>query len=544
GYGDSLREWSAALSAEADLMIYGCNLVAGESGLSLVERLGELTGADVAASDDVTGAGGDWDLEVSTGLIESAIALSAETQASYAGELALLNNGDFEAGLSGWQSLRSAASITTDSVSGSSALEIAGTSRGVKQTLSATGGETYTLTGSGKTTSGGNTSVGITFYDASGSRLAGRSQKIRSGQWDEFAVERVAPTGTASMRIWAYKASENGSFFLDDLELNGGTPELPAPPTGGSQLLRNAGFESGLNQWTKYKGTERTVGGAYAGTKALELASAGSGTRQVLGAVAGETYQISGYGRKTSDEYVGFGITFYDANNQKINGAGVGRSIRSDEWRLYESEVVAPSAAKFVRFWTYKKNGSGVGLLDQLSLKTGDSTPPTPTDPGRIGLDDSTLSVNENDGTVTVTVNRTVSSQGSATVDYRTVAGSATAGADYTAATGTLTFADGETQKSVNIAIADDNNPEGQESFGFAIDNVRGTAVLGAPRTAQIAIADDDGFSYRGNQYVLTSSAKTWQQAQAEAESLGGNLVTINTAQEENWLKQTFGGEQ
>ena len=47
--------------------------------------------------------------------------------------------------------------------------------------------------------------------------------------------------------------------------------------------------------------------------------------------------------------------------------------------------------------------------------------------------------------------------------------------------------------------------------------------------------------TYNGNQYLLTSPNLTWSQAQAEAESLGGNLVTINDASEETWLKNNFG---
>ncbi|MEO1592302.1 MAG: Calx-beta domain-containing protein [Cyanobacteria bacterium J06632_22] len=52
------------------------------------------------------------------------------------------------------------------------------------------------------------------------------------------------------------------------------------------------------------------------------------------------------------------------------------------------------------------------------------------------------------------------------------------------------------------------------------------------------------GFVYNGNSYRLSDSAKTWTQAQAEAQSVGGNLVTINNAAEETWLKQTFGEDQ
>ncbi len=47
--------------------------------------------------------------------------------------------------------------------------------------------------------------------------------------------------------------------------------------------------------------------------------------------------------------------------------------------------------------------------------------------------------------------------------------------------------------------------------------------------------------TYNGKEYLLTNGVKSWEQAQAEAESLGGNLVTINNSTEETWLKQTFG---
>ena len=378
-HGQQLEQWAQALSTEADLMIYGCNLAAGSDGLSLLSQLGKLTGADVAASDDLTGAAGDWTLEVATGKIESEIALSANAQDLYDGELALQQKGDYEQELSGWRALRGSESITTDAVSGSAALEIAGTSRGIRQTVSAVGGETYTLTGSGKTSSDGNTSIGMTFYDASGNRLAGKAQKVRASSWDDFSIERIAPDGTHSIRVWAYKANDSGSFFLDNLALNSGSSEPPIPPTDGSELLANAGFEAGLSQWKKYTGSESTTStGVFEGTKALQLTAAGSGARQILDAVAGETYQISGYGKKSSDGYVGFGITFYDANNQKINGSGAGRSVNSADWRLYESEAVAPDNARFVRFWVYKANGNGQGFLDQLSLTTEGATPPPP----------------------------------------------------------------------------------------------------------------------------------------------------------------------
>ena len=81
-----IRQWGAALTAEADLLIYGCEAGAQAQGQALMDALARLTGADVAASDDRTGAaalGGDWELEMSTGRIEAGLVLSASFQASY-----------------------------------------------------------------------------------------------------------------------------------------------------------------------------------------------------------------------------------------------------------------------------------------------------------------------------------------------------------------------------------------------------------------------------------------------------------------------------
>ena len=73
-YGDAMATIRGALSEDADLLIYGCNFGGGDDGVDAVTTLSELTGADVAASDDLTGAedkGGDWVLETTVGIIDS-----------------------------------------------------------------------------------------------------------------------------------------------------------------------------------------------------------------------------------------------------------------------------------------------------------------------------------------------------------------------------------------------------------------------------------------------------------------------------------------
>ena len=66
--------WTDALTADADILLYGCDLAQSEEGQEFVESLSRVTGTDVAASDDTTGnseLGGNWDLEFRVGEIET-----------------------------------------------------------------------------------------------------------------------------------------------------------------------------------------------------------------------------------------------------------------------------------------------------------------------------------------------------------------------------------------------------------------------------------------------------------------------------------------
>ena len=96
-HADQLRTWRNGLSGTADILVYGCNVAAGELGLKFVHRLAALTDADVAASNDRTGAavlGGDWELEVATGGIEVAQVFSATSAADFSQVLANIQVAD------------------------------------------------------------------------------------------------------------------------------------------------------------------------------------------------------------------------------------------------------------------------------------------------------------------------------------------------------------------------------------------------------------------------------------------------------------------
>ncbi len=68
-----LKSWSRAMTADADLLLYGCAVAATADGLHFIENLADLTGADVGASNDITGTDGDLILERATGPIENGL---------------------------------------------------------------------------------------------------------------------------------------------------------------------------------------------------------------------------------------------------------------------------------------------------------------------------------------------------------------------------------------------------------------------------------------------------------------------------------------
>ncbi|WP_157202126.1 DUF4347 domain-containing protein, partial [Massilia sp. Root335] len=91
-YAADLTVLRAAMAPGGDLMVYGCDVAAGDAGKAFVNALAHATGADVAASSNLTGSvlqHGDWVLDTQTGPIEAAVALGAAGQQAFAGVLAI-----------------------------------------------------------------------------------------------------------------------------------------------------------------------------------------------------------------------------------------------------------------------------------------------------------------------------------------------------------------------------------------------------------------------------------------------------------------------
>ena len=87
----AVAEWGQALTKTGDMLLYGCNIAADGDGQRLLDTIADLTGADVAASDDLTGAarlGGDWELEYTRGDVHGTAAFSPQVADQYQHTLA------------------------------------------------------------------------------------------------------------------------------------------------------------------------------------------------------------------------------------------------------------------------------------------------------------------------------------------------------------------------------------------------------------------------------------------------------------------------
>lgn len=133
-------------------------------------------------------------------------------------------------------------------------------------------------------------------------------------------------------------------------------------------------------------------------------------------------------------------------------------------------------------------DGKGKGTLYRLNLNT------LPQVPGTLSFTVATTSVNENAGTVTLTVDRVGGTTGGVTVQYATVDGTAKAGRDYLAVTGALVWRDGDaTPRSFTVPISDLGLSDGStRGFTVRLAAPTGGATLGTVATATVGILEND----------------------------------------------------
>ncbi|MEL6813313.1 MAG: sialate O-acetylesterase, partial [Cyanobacteria bacterium J06598_3] len=303
------------------------------------------------------------------------------------------------------------------------------------------------------------------------------------GDWDN------ADNGTYTIAIQPNQVGDTNNNSLQASSTSFEVDIATTPPggTGGTELLTNGGFESGLSGWFGFSGQEQISNNqAFDGSGSLQLSTADSGTGIILDATVGETYTLSGYAKTTSNNYSAFGLNFFDANYSVLSRVESG-SITAQNWQQYDMEKTAPSGTAFVQVWTYKAGNNGSTFIDSLSLKTGDSEPPA--DPAPVitsngGGDTAAVSVSEGDTLVT-----DVNASGSG-LSFAIAGGTDANDFTINANTGVLSFnntpdyeapadANGDNVYAVDVSVTNSNGLTDTQALTISVTNEVSVFLLG-----------------------------------------------------------------
>jgi Domain of unknown function (DUF4347)/NPCBM/NEW2 domain/Calx-beta domain len=471
-YAHEIQQWQKSLTADADIFLGGCSVAAGIVGREFMQSLSDLTGADIAASTDLTGnaaQGGDWVLEYSTGNIEAATPFSTALIDSYQGVLVYLSDLTPTSVTNGWGPLERDRSNGEQAAGDGRTLTLNGVTYAKGLGVHAPSDITYTLSGAytrftadiGLDDEVGNGGSVIFQVWADGVQLF--SSGVMRGASATQSVS-VDVTNRKALRLVVTNAGDN--FNLDhanwanaQLTLAAVSPDTAAP----TATLTAAGL-------TTVTASPYTFTVTYSDSTAVDVSS-------INGSPSGSDIRV------TSPK--GF--------SQLAALVNVNSSTNSTP-RTATYQITAPD-----NIWNWNDRDTyTVTLLGGEVRDTLGNTTTANTSLGTFEVNvASTIVVGVNSsqviegGTAAIPIRRTGDTTGTATINYFT-GGNSTAvpGVNYVSIpVSTLTFAPGDVEKIVNVQTLNDNVSGTNVSTSLLIETPTG-ADLGPSRTSLIAIQD------------------------------------------------------
>lgn len=448
-YGTQLQQWRKSFSNKADILIYGCNVAANNNqrqGKIFLQRLHELTGANIAASDDLTGnaaLGGDWDLEVTIGKVASSIVFHPAIAKAYSGVLAPNDN-------------------FIDAI---------------------------TITGTSITTTGDN--IGATG---------------EVGEPNFFGTNAVwwnwtAPVNPLSLSIGNVSLTEGNSGTTNAIfttNLSGVSSYQVTVDTIGSNFDTTLGIYTGsaVNSLTVIGQSDDALG--FVGP-----------SRVIFSATPGTTYQIAVGGFSSAQGSINLNLNATPTTNPTVTvnyatADGTATTANNDYQSTTGTLTFNPGTTS--QTITVPINGDTVLETDETftvnlsnpvnaGLTNNSATGTIVNDEVAISLSNPTVQNEGNSGNVNYnfTVSLNIPSTQIVGVNYNTSDGTATtADSDYTSTSGNLIFNPGETQKTITVVANGDNKYEQTETFNLNLLTPINASILNS--TAVGTIANDDAF--------------------------------------------------
>jgi glucose/arabinose dehydrogenase len=477
-YAAEIERWKASLTDDADILFYGCNVAEGDAGQAFVNRISALTGADVAASTDLTGAsalGGNWLLEYATGQIEAASPLSASLEESYGGLLATL--------------------FTTQTPAQPNFTDGAGVDweYGMRFT-SATAGQVQAIRYY-KAPSETGSHVGK-IWSSTGTLLASVTftNETASGWQQQALVDPITITAGTTYVV-SVNANSHYATTLNGFSTSITNGSLTAPVGAGVYNETVGSFPSLVYSNENYfrdvvfsavstvslRDNSTIFVNEADGTATVTVVRTGSTQEQLT--VEFTTNEIGG----PSAASAGADYTQPNFNGRANTGQVVfeiGESEKTFTIPIIDDGLIEGNETFAIGLQNPSSGTLGAPRTVLITILDDDS-------PSTISISEPTLNVSEGSAVATITVQRSGNNTQAASVSFGTSNGTAIAGSDYTATTGTINFAAGQTTQTISIPILNDILTESNETFIVTLSNANG-AILGSQITSTINILDND----------------------------------------------------
>ncbi|NEO86795.1 MAG: CHAT domain-containing protein [Spirulina sp. SIO3F2] len=333
-YQPQLQTWAQGLAANADILLYSCFTALGAEGEALVGAIANATGADVAASTNLTGNaafGGDWVLEHQVGKIEARSALQKTVTDAYDGKLQVFT-------------VSNIADLIT-SINGAN-------SNGENDTINLIPNTTFTINAINDTTDGANGLPSITADSSSSLTINGFGSTIERD--------------TSGPNFRLFHISKGGNLTLNDLTVRNGFANVSGSGSNGGAIF-NSGGQVTLNNSTLTNNSAIAVGGGSTLGSGGAIYNTGSGQLSLTNTtVSGNGSEERGGGIFSHVSGSTVNITSSTISNNTGGSGGGIANVNGSTLTLIESTVsgnqtISPSAGV--------PNGGG-GILSYNSTAT------------------------------------------------------------------------------------------------------------------------------------------------------------------------------
>ncbi len=496
-YSEQLQSWSNSIQ---EILLYGCQVAQGSVGSNFVTQLSRLTGATIAASEDLTGnseLGGNWNLEWTTGKIESPLAFKPSAMNAYRGVLATF--------------------IATNTAELIQAIEDAN-ANDEADVIELVAGTTYNLTESfaGNDAIDGDLegfdygATGLPFITSDITINGNGATIARLSASEDFRLFTVvgseAPLFAPPFNV--FPEVDGGNLTLNDVTLTGGRTEQDIGDTvegvldDGGAILNVNGVVN-INSSTITGNESGDDGGAisniFGGTLNIEnseITDNEAGLNPDANGANGGAIDNDGGGLvQTETNISGTEIT---DNTSSGDGGGVSNQNEGVVTIAGGSEVAnnqAPVGTGEDVFNEVDPTDTNIiNLAPDSDVEVADG--PINNIATAVQFTENSFTVSE-DGNVigdAIVLERVGDISGQTTVDIVFSDGTATGGVDFENTTISVTFDPGEDTLTFDaLPIIDDADEEGTEDFTVNLANISPDAAIGTPSSATIDILDNDG---------------------------------------------------